>query len=144
MIEEELIETFIKDIDTYPFKTRVRTEVACENGRIDIVLPDYDIAIEAKCDGSVKKAIGQAAWYSEVTGMDGYILLPPRKITRNVSKTSERCGVGIVTTTQSFANFALHTDVGGFESFHPKEYSRVKIPDVDVPCEWNEEIVGGL
>jgi len=144
MNEEQLINTFLKDIDTYPFKTRVRTEVPCEKGRIDITLPDYNVAIEAKCAGSAKKAIGQAAWYSEVTGMNGYILLPPRKITRNVSKVSERCNIGIVTTTPTTLNFALHSHVGGFESFHPKEYSRVEIPDVDVSSEWNEEIVGGL
>lgn len=143
MDEDQLIETFVEDISTYPFKTHVQKEVKCRSGRADIVLPDYDIVIEAKADGSMKKAIGQATWYSECMDMHGYVLVPPTKITQLLIDTCKRCGVGTLTTTPTTANFAIVHEVGGLDSFHPKRFTNISCVEVDGIAEYDTTVVGG-
>jgi len=142
--EKELTESFVEDIATYPFKTHIQREVTCECGRIDLVLPDYNIAIEVKSAGDVKKAIGQALTYSEVTEMFGYVLLPVSKISDWVVSACKRANVGILTTTKTSLNFAVVNDVGGLESFHPNEYANVSLSDEIGLDSRSQEVVGGL
>jgi len=143
MDEDALVEAFVKDISTYPFKTHIQKEVNCQNGRVDIVLPDYNVAIEAKADGSIKKAIGQSVWYDEVLGMNGYVLLPPEKVTQTVVDVCKRGGIGLLTTTETSANFAVVYDNGGFESFHPKRYTNINASGFEQLEDIKTDVVGG-
>jgi len=142
--EDELIAAFTEDIETYPFKTHIQYERNCKAGRIDIALPDYNVAIEAKSDGSLKKAIGQALSYSVTTDMYGYILIPHTQIENWVLEACERAGVGVLTTRETSLNFAVAYDVGGLESFHPKHYENVQCADFsEIDCR-KETVVGGI
>jgi hypothetical protein len=142
--ESELIDEFVEDIHTYPFKTHIEHEKNCKAGRIDLSLPDYDIVIEAKSDGSIKKAIGQALSYSVTTGLYGYILIPHKLVSDWVVESCKRADVGIVTTSKNSLNFSLVHDVGGFESFHPHHYENISYSDSGVSdCRYTE-VVGGV
>jgi len=123
--EDELIESFEQDISTYPFKTRLIFEKPCKAGRIDLSLPEYDVVIEAKSEGDIKGAIGQAICYSEVTNSYGYILIPVDEVKDYVVSACKRSNIGVITTTKGSLNFAIVNDIGGFESFHPKHYENI-------------------
>ncbi|AFH21495.1 hypothetical protein OSG_eHP2_00110 [environmental Halophage eHP-2] len=144
MNENEIKKAFRDDIDTYPFKTTLRFEVTCPVGRIDIQLPDYDIVIEAKSDGDVKRAIGQALCYSEATDSFGYILIPVDEITDIIKDSCRRADIGIITTTKHSLNFKIAHDVGGFETFHPSRYEGMSLSDEDEYESRSEVIVGGV
>jgi len=123
--EDELIEEFEQDISTYPFKTRLIFEKPCKAGRIDLSLPEYDLVIEAKAGGDIKRAVGQAICYSEVTNSNGYILIPPNEVKDYVVSACKRSNIGVITTTKGSLNFAIVNDIGGFESFYPKHYKNI-------------------
>lgn len=142
MEESTLIDGFIKQIETYPFKTVVHKEVSCEVGRVDIRLPDYDIAIEAKgSDGNVKHAIGQAVSYGVALDDHAYVLLPPDLITNTVVDIAEHVNVGIVTSLPDMTNFSVAVDVGGFNPFYPSTYDNISHSKWIEPSPWKEQIV---
>jgi len=144
MEEGEIIDKFVDDIDTYPFKTKIEYEVSCSSGRIDIHLPEYDVVIEAKSAGDMKKAVGQALFYSESTDCYGYILIPVKNINENIVNVCNRSNIGIITTTRSSLNFSIVNDVGGFESFYPKHFTEIESVDFDQMEERSAERVGGF
>jgi len=141
--ENELIEQFRKDIQTYPFKTSVLFEVPCATGRIDIHLPEYNIVIEAKSEGDMKKAVGQALFYSESTNNKGYILIPHYEVNTSVLSACERADIGIITTRKRTPVFKVVNDIGGFGSFDPKEYTNIENVDSFMKEPRQTELVGG-
>jgi len=145
--EPKIINAFCENIATYPFKTRISKEVNCHGGRADIVLPDYDVVIEAKgSNGSAKSAIGQARWYGSIMDMDAYVLLPMDNIDHATKQVCEDANVGIVTTAPTMLNFTVIHDVGGWESFHPKNMNVRDNPFEDTADFENAEtiVVGGV
>lgn len=143
--ENKLVDCFIKDIKTYPFKTTILTEAYCDVGRIDVVLEDYNVAIEAKSDnGSIKKGIGQAVSYASVTEFNTYLLVWSDMIENWILKAAEDAGVGVVSTARGTPNFRLEVDVGGFESFYPQHYTgQIGLNISGVDGSRDREVVGG-
>jgi hypothetical protein len=118
MEESEIKQAFKDTIDNYPFKTHLEEEVHVEGGRMDIRLPDYNIAVEAKGRaGNIKKGLGQTIYYDEVTNDHVYLLAPYGMISHQVKKVCKSNGVGLFTTDQRGLTIRCLNNVGGLESF---------------------------
>jgi len=142
--ESKLISEFVKDLDTFPFKTHLQKEVSLNCGRADLYLPDYEVVIEAKGEsGNIKKAIGQAISYSTTMDAHGYILIPRDCVKRWVVDACERANVGILTTLPRSPTFRYVVDVGGIEAFKIQGYTPVtQIDQIHDPRE--SDVVGGV
>jgi len=141
--EDKTIRKFIEALELYPFTTHIEHEVAIGSGRADIRLPDYDVVIEAKGHGGdIKRAIGQAIWYSRQLGDEPYLLVPPTELSDELIRVCKDKCIGLLTLSKM--NVQIVNDIGGLEAFQLYEFDgpeTVKGECIGKPHK--KEVVGG-